>query len=261
MRPPALAARGRALLVLIAAALCTGACMGRGQLTRQHVPSRVSTAPSAALDASPAGPPFERYITWARTQVATARARAGLKGSDEQALLDGRVPSALDMQIPFELAPSCPAGAGRPQRGILLIHGLISSPFGMRDVAERFRDQCFLVRTILLPGHGTVPGDLLDATYEQWVEASRYGIDSMRAQVTDLYVGGFSTGGALAVYHALQDDERARSIKALVLFSPAIEVSDRWVFLANVHRWLYSWLFPRGAWYGPILDEYDGAAY
>src|SRR5262249_26865700 len=152
---------------------------------------------------SPPSLAFSKYVEWVRAQIRTARARGGLKGSDEQALLDGQPPSDLDMRSPFELMPTCSDEAATPlPRGVLLIHGLTDSPFLVRDIAESLRRQCLLVRAILLPGHGTVPGDLLEVRYEDWVEAARYGLESFRGQVTDLYLGGFSTGGTLAIYHA-----------------------------------------------------------
>jgi esterase/lipase len=184
-----------------------------------------------------------------------ARGHAGLGGAGESAI--------LEMRAPFEWEPDpagCAAAARGGRRGILLIHGLTDSPFLMRDIGRHFQRTCFLVRAILLPGHGTVPGDLLEVTYQEWAEAARYGIDSFASQVDDLYVAGFSTGGALAVYHALGQDELRHAIKALLLFSPAIKVASPLVPLANWHK-IYSWAVPRGPWDGPLYDEHDAAKY
>jgi esterase/lipase len=250
--------RLRALLVLSVAAMLTSSCMASGQLTRQHEPTEVSTLPPPVDPRSPGykqALPFARYVAWAREQIRTARQRAGLSGPDEQAI--------VDMRAPFEWEPDpvdCRADPGRARRGILLIHGLTDSPFLMRDVGRHFEKRCFLVRAILLPGHGTVPGDLLDATYQEWVAATRYGIDGFANQVDDLYVAGFSTGGALAVYHALRPDELRHAIKALMLISPAIKVASPLVPLANWHK-IYSWAMPRGRWDGNLYDERDAAKY
>lgn len=245
-------------LVLAAAAMLTSSCLASGQLTRQHEPTGVSTIPPPVDPISSAYKtplPFSQYVTWARDQIRTAREGAGLSGANEDAV--------LDMRAPFEWEPDAGCTASPPRarrRGILLIHGLTDSPFLMRDVGRHFQKRCFLVRAILLPGHGTVPGDLLNVAYEDWVKATGYGIDSFAGQVTDLYVAGFSTGGALAVYHALGQQELRHPIRALVLFSPAIRVASPLVPLANWHK-VYSWAVPRGKWDGNLLDERDAAKY
>ncbi|MGI9500774.1 MAG: hypothetical protein ACR2P3_12090, partial [Geminicoccaceae bacterium] len=65
---------------------------------------------------------------------------------------------------PFELRPTpdggdCKGNAdANYDRGILLIHGLNDTPFSMWDLGSRFAKACYLVRGVLLPGHGTVPG-------------------------------------------------------------------------------------------------------
>jgi esterase/lipase len=251
--------RLRAHLVLSVAAMLTSSCLAAGQLRPHHEPTGVSILPPP-VDPNSSGYrkplPFSAYVGWARDQIRLARERAGLGGANENAI--------VDMRAPYEWAPDpvdCAAAQQRAgRRGILLIHGLTDSPFLMRDVGRHFQKRCFLVRAILLPGHGTVPGDLLDTTYEEWVAATRYGIDSFEHRVDDLYVAGFSTGGGLAVYHALGQDELRHPIRALVLFSPAIKVASPLVPLANWHK-IYSWAMPRGQWDGDLFDEHDAAKY
>ena len=115
--------------------------------------------------------------------------------------------------------------------GVLLLHGLGDTPFIMADLGEFFAglsNRCLLVRSILLPGHGTAPGDLLGVRYEQWGEAVRYGIRSFPDGIDGLYLVGFSTGAALALHEALAPatTESARRIRALVLLSPAIRPTN-----------------------------------
>ncbi|HEX7928319.1 MAG TPA: alpha/beta hydrolase, partial [bacterium] len=128
----------------------------------------------------------------------------------------------IEWNAPFILEPDpakCPALPGnRYRRGILLIHGLTDSPFHMRDLGEWFRGKCFLVYGLLLPGHGTVPGDLLTVTREDWEKATQYGIAALRPRVEKLYAGGFSTGGALLVREALNGER----FDGLFLFAPAL---------------------------------------
>jgi len=78
----------------------------------------------------------------------------------------------IEDNSPFELIPKS-AGNKKIRYGALLIHGLLDSPFVMRDIGAELQEQGLLVRSILLPGHGTVPGALLNVTYEDWLQALR----------------------------------------------------------------------------------------
>jgi esterase/lipase len=122
--------------------------------------------------------------------------------------------------------------------GILLIHGLTDSPFNMRDLAAHFQEKCFLVYGLLLPGHGTVPGDLLSVTYEDWAKATQYGLAALRPRVDKLYAGGFSTGGALLVQAALNGDK----LDGLFLFAPALALNSSVAFIAPAAAGVKPWV-------------------
>ena len=119
----------------------------------------------------------------------------------------------------------------------------------MRHLAAFFQRNGFRVMAVLLPGHGTQPGDLLNARWQEWAKTVAYGADCLAAEVDELYLAGFSAGAALSVRHAAND---AR-VRGLFLFSPAIEITSlaRW---ANLHR-LYSWLLPSAAWLDVMPDR------
>lgn len=160
----------------------------------------------------------------------------------------------LNANIPFELKPDekkYPRNKnGRYEKGILFIHGLSDSPYLMRAVALHFQAGGFLVRSILLPGHGTVPGDLLQVTYEEWIRATEYGVHQMKRQVENFYMGGFSTGGALCVREGLNDP----GIRGLVLFAPALGIKSPWAVLADFLKVFMDWL-------GDERDDRDIAKY
>jgi esterase/lipase len=155
------------------------------------------------------------------------------------------IEKVIDGNAPFQLLPSgiTIKGLDRPyQRGILLVHGLTDSPYFMRYLGEFFQAQGFLVMAILLPGHGTQAGDLLDVTWQEWAKAVAYGVDKLHEEVDEIYLAGFSVGGALSIRQSLLD---AR-VRGLWLFSPALEITSR-AALANLHK-LYSWLIPSAKW-------------
>ena len=148
----------------------------------------------------------------------------------------------LAAATPFERAPvaGCPPSASaRPSRGILLLHGLSDMPLAMRDLADAFAARCFLVRAMLLPGHGTRAGDLLEVTHEDWLAATRMGLETLKRDVDEVFVGGFSLGGLLAGHAVLED----ATVRAAFLFSPALALERPWLVRQSVWlRHMFDWL-------------------
>ncbi len=122
----------------------------------------------------------------------------------------------IEWRMPFERAPAAHCDS-EETTGLLLIHGLADTPFIFRDLADRLAARCVRVRAILLPGHGTRPGDLVTAESDQWLEAARAHARGLSDQVDRLYVGGHSLGGAIATMLALEDP----TVRGLVAFAPA----------------------------------------
>jgi len=125
----------------------------------------------------------------------------------------------IEWRMPFERAPAAHC-SGEDTTGLLLIHGLADTPFIFRDLAERLAERCVRVRAILLPGHGTRPGDLVTAESDLWFDAARTHARGLAKEVDRLYVGGHSLGGAIATVLALEDP----SVEGLVAFAPAWEL-------------------------------------
>lgn len=144
----------------------------------------------------------------------------------------------IDWNAPREWRPRA-----QPRGGILLVHGLGDSPWSFRDIGEQLAAAGFLVRTVLLPGHGTRPDDLLDVTLEDWRRVVDEQARALRREVKPVYLGGFSTGANLVVEYAYANPD----VAGLLLFSPA--------FMSNS---AYDWLAPLIAWARPWLREPDG---
>lgn len=157
----------------------------------------------------------------------------------------------LDVTAPFEMPPAsdCPQHDSGPSRGILLVHGLLDTPYIMADLARLFSAQCFMVRTVMLPGHGTRPGDLLQIKRKEWTRAVRFGINTLKHDVDEVYVGGFSLGGALSLQAAAKDE----SIAAVLVFAPALEPTHKLAYL--------SLLSQRFVPYFKTFDEKDSVKY
>ena len=135
---------------------------------------------------------------------------------------------------PHEWRPS-----GRINKGVLLVHGLGDSPWSFVDIGKFLADRGYLVRTVLLPGHGTKPEDLIDVDIADWRRLVKEQVALLRADVGDVYLGGFSTGANLVLEYALDNDE---AVSGLLLFSPALQSSMTmdWVtpWLAKVRTWV-----------------------
>jgi len=225
----------RILLALLACLLLAGCAASPPRLQ----PSGLNNVFNFADDV-----PFAAYVRQTREMM--LRARVDIDENNRETILKAN--------MPFELRPeegeNIRDGKGRYRRGALLVHGLSDSPYLLQPLARHLQKRGFLVRTILLPGHGTVPGDLLEVRWEDWRRAVDYGIRGMRAEVGELYLGGFSTGGALSVLAALNHGE----ISGLILLSPALAVKDRRAALAGLARGFRNWV-------GNVQDDVDYAKY
>lgn len=169
-------------------------------------------------------PNFQTYAQASRNWIQENRSFQTENQSDE-----------LKWNSPFELHPPTPTS-----KAILLVHGLGDSPWSFVDVAHSLADQGYVVRTLLLPGHGTKPADLIGVQLEDWQRLVREHILLLQREFPDVWLGGFSTGANLVLEHAL-DDTR---IRGLVLFSPALRSNELldWAspWIVRLRPWLLS---------------------
>ena len=145
----------------------------------------------------------------------------------------------LIFNSPNEWTPKHIPEGSKPTKGILLVHGLGDSPWSFSDLAVALSEQGYLVRTVLLPGHGTSPDDMLDVSAEQWQEVVHQQAKQLEKDVPGkVYLGGFSTGANLILDYAYQHP----SIAGLALFSPGFKsrVPFQWITpaLSKVKPWL-----------------------
>lgn len=155
--------------------------------------------------------------------------------------------------MPFRLVPASADGQEKPyRRGILLTHGLTDSPYFVRQLGAYFQAQGYLVLAVLLPGHGTQPGDLLHTKWQEWVKAVAYGTDCLAQEVDEIYLGGLSTGATLSLRQSMFDTR----VRGLFMYSPALQISHRAAY-ATLHK-IYSWLLPTAQWLNiqPDTDIY-----
>jgi alpha-beta hydrolase superfamily lysophospholipase len=126
----------------------------------------------------------------------------------------------------YEMVP-----VGEIRGGVLLLHGLTDSPYSVRAEAEIYSSAGFYALALRVPGHGTVPGALTEAKWEDWRAAARLGARAVRARIGDklpFHVVGYSNGGALAVQYALDavGDASLPRPDRVVVMSPMIGVTQ-----------------------------------
>src|SRR5882672_2521154 len=160
----------------------------------------------------------------------------------------------------FELAP-----AGEPRGAVLLMHGLSDSPYSMRGVAELFQSRGYYVLALRLPGHGTLPSELRDVRWQDWYAATVAAAKHAAARGgpgKPFYIGGYSTGAALATLYSVRalDDPALPKPRGVYVLSAAIGVS-RFAVLTNVVSGLsfIPW-FEKSRWID-VLPEYDPYKY
>jgi alpha-beta hydrolase superfamily lysophospholipase len=155
----------------------------------------------------------------------------------------------------FELSPDGPA-----RGGALLVHGLTDAPYSMKADAEALRRDGYYALCLRMPGHGTVPGALTKARWEDWRAAVRVGARHVRQKIgatAPFVLAGYSNGGALAVQYGLDIAAGAALPKPdrIVLFSPMIGVSPFASFARIVARVGSIPYFEQSRWLD-ILPEY-----
>jgi alpha-beta hydrolase superfamily lysophospholipase len=272
----------RSIAVLGAATLCfwwvspsMAAPVGASSLDRFE---SSGIAPVQWLAADGRDPSFAQYALQTRDAIARHRWFPA-DASDERRRLE------VDLVSPhqWDPAPGCePTGT----EGILLIHGLSDSPYLLRDLGTALAAQgsCRLIRSILVPGHATRPGDLLHVKYTDWIAAVQYGIRSFVGGAREVHLIGYSTGGALAVLAASdRQAPRPLPVRSLILISPAIRarglpsglvITPRVMSGVSATTGAFRWLerhedldfakyesFPLNAWFQLVLlDERVAAA-
>ena len=83
--------------------------------------------------------------------------------------------------------------------GVVLVHGFLSAPREVAELAASLNGKGFWVYCLRLKGHGTAPEDLASRTGQDWIESVDIGYAIMSCICRRVVVGGFSFGGGLAL--------------------------------------------------------------
>ena len=147
----------------------------------------------------------------------------------------------VELNLPYLLNPHPEQCSRAPKMAAMMIHGLYSSPAMMRDMAEHLANNCVQVRSILLPGHGTKPGDLTAveaSTILNQVSVRTHEFISATPD-TARFLIAHSYGGLLS---ALLASRYQSDIHGMVLYSPAFFISKRAPLSARLGDHLFTYI-------------------
>ncbi|MEJ5361899.1 MAG: alpha/beta fold hydrolase [Spirochaetota bacterium] len=190
-------------------------------------PSRLKESGFNSAFTIPLETPYEQYIELMTHVIANARVET--KNKD----------AIVAMNSPFIFKPAVKPVNGIYPKGILLIHGLSDSPYFLRAVGKYFAEKGFLVYGLLLPGHGTVPGDLLNVKNDEWIKATHYGMVQLKKNANNVYMGGFSMGALLSTHYVLTN--KNHDVKGLFLFAPCFAIYSKLAWMAPVIGTFKDW--------------------
>ncbi len=88
--------------------------------------------------------------------------------------------------------------------GVLLLHGFTGTIAHMRPLADALHVKGFTVMGFNLPGHGTDMDDMARTTWEDWLNAAKDALMSLKASCDVVSVAGLSMGGCLTLILAEQ---------------------------------------------------------
>lgn len=196
-----------------------------------RTPTQFAPGP-ATLEAGPVND-FDDYIE--QTRQVVDQNLAAVQGFERE--------QQIDWNLPFRRAPAdnCPVEAST---GVLLVHGLSDSPFVFRDLADRLSEACIEVRTLLLQGHGTRPGDMVRADADVWRAQVEAHFAALAGDVDHAWIGGFSLGGGLATDYALSGQQPQPA--GLITLAPAWRLNG----LSN-----YLWLAPIADAFADFVEQ------
>ena len=94
----------------------------------------------------------------------------------------------------------------KPTIGVLLVHGLNG---GRRDFAElelALQDRGMLTNNMLLPGHGTHIREVLSLGWQDWADAVRAELNTLKQRCDVVFIVGHSLGGSLTLHIAAHEE-------------------------------------------------------
>lgn len=95
------------------------------------------------------------------------------------------------------------------------MHGLTGTPAVMNCVVERLANAGFIVRSPLLPGHGTNAKELSKIKWKEWAHSVKTAYNKLREETDKISCVGLSLGSLLALNLALDEGADISAVVAM----------------------------------------------
>jgi carboxylesterase len=105
---------------------------------------------------------------------------------------------------------------------ILAFHGFTGTATELRPLVDRIAEAGYAVDVPLLPGHGGLPADLQETSFDDWCAAMRTRRDALLAKHGRIVLLGFSMGTLVAL--KLAAEARDGRLAGLVILGCALEL-------------------------------------
>jgi carboxylesterase len=104
--------------------------------------------------------------------------------------------------------------------GILLVHGYTATTAEVRPLAQALYARGYTVSGPVLPGHNSNPVDINKYSWRDWVAVVEEAYQVLFSRCDQVFLGGESTGGLLAMYLAPHHPD----ISGLLTYAPALKL-------------------------------------
>ena len=109
---------------------------------------------------------------------------------------------------------------GTNGEAVLLVHGWTSTAYEVRRLGKYLNENGYTVRAPMLKGHGTVPKDLENVSWEDWVIQLDVEYAELKSSHSKVYLAGTSIGACLSMFLA----QKHSGISALVLMATPFQI-------------------------------------
>jgi carboxylesterase len=121
--------------------------------------------------------------------------------------------------------------SGSNKVGVLLIHGFTGTPKSVEPWAYGLNSAGFTVHVPRLAGHGSDWREMRKSSWVDWLESVDDALKELASKVDEIFIAGFSMGGALALRLA---EIYPELISGLLLLNPTIYDNHIRMTLAKV---------------------------
>jgi len=141
----------------------------------------------------------------------------------------------IGMPIFLDNDNSIATNSNNNSEGVLLVHGYLSSPKEMEEMAKYFNNLGFKTYSVRLKGHGTSPINMENIKWQDWYSGLNCGYAALKLICDKVTIIGFSTGGLLSLVAGFKKDSQ---LNGVVCINPALKLNDiRTKFVSGIYIW------------------------